>query len=291
MQISQKKSWKAGLVLVILLFGNLLNFTSTPNSSATTESTLDTQFYKFKVVDLQVPAQWVANLSRDGALALSSDSGFFDKPPQLGGTNPNYNLFFKKSEGDWNKIANINFVTSGFTRYRILDFKTGQFNPSDDLVSRTSILISMAAWDASLQCRFLTIYQKQISLKYVGDYNLDIPFFKSPCLPENSPDGKIVGPALHLSGGRIVFAERKDWLHQLPTVYLTIGDFELMANPVVKISKTVENFLTSVVFINSKGESQPIARGLRNPEGAAMAFYGGVPRLVTSSHGPRGGAR
>lgn len=254
---------------------------------------LQSHFYEIRETgyDLSSSTQWVTYAKNGLIVGLSADKG--GDSPLLGGTDLLYSItLFNLRDRSERPLGNLDvtgLVGSG-SRVRTLDF---QYFPAlqDRRGDYARVLLSMASSNASTGCRHITVTEVSVDLSGAGRNSLGRTWYRLPCLRAvNPPDGDTVGPVLHQSGGRLALAPQRTWQKKdRPEIFLTVGDFAVLASEVERVPTRLRRLLGGVLRVPLGGAATIWASGLRNPQGLTWATLDNEAGLLATSHGPRGG--
>lgn len=257
------------------------------------ETTVTTHFYKIGMqrYQLSTPTPWVT-YSRDATvLALGADSGLGQNPLR-GGSELTYPITsFNLSTSTERTLGSIDFtpIVGAGSFVRILDFQ--YFRDLQDPGSDTAnALVSLASYNPNTGCRRTYVNEIRIDLASSGRNVLGRRWFTLPCLRvANPPEDVDTRPVLHQSGGRLAVVPKGQWSGRTPEIYVSTGDFQVLASEWNAVPQKVRRLLSSVHRVTEAGRVSVVASGLRNPQGMANVALDGTSQLVTSTHGPRGG--
>jgi hypothetical protein len=265
-----------------------------PSSTPAFES----HFYRIvkNVYTLPTRSSWVTAQTNETVLILGQDSEFGDKSMLLGGTNLTYPLYsMNLSTRDLLTLGPIDFspVVGDGARMRITDFD--YFPEAQNTKGATTALVTFATFNPKTGCRTLIVQDVRISPNQSEPSSLGKTWYRMPCLSvtnyvQGTPGDPEDRQILHQSGGRLALAPKSDWKTKTePSLYLSTGDFAVLAIRQRQIPKKVRDVMSSILLINSQGLQSQIASGIRNPQGLVNAKLDGKSQLIATSHGPRGG--
>jgi hypothetical protein len=260
----------------------------------TTDQVISTHFYRIQERIFALPSRtaWVTATRGNTVLALGQDSGVMGNQ-LLGGTVLTYPISsFDVGTSTVRDLGSIDFapVVGAGSRMRILDFE--YFPELQGRAADTAtVLVSFSAYSRSQGCRRSYAQQAEIDLSGRGQNRLGKRWFTMPCIrPINPPDGTIVGPVLHMSGGRIALVPPSERANpKVPEIYFSTGDFEVLRTKAKQLPVGTRRLLSSILRITENGKVTVVASGLRNPQGLTSARLDKADALVATSHGPRGG--
>jgi hypothetical protein len=263
-----------GTLLLTITSGPTQVVESPPPPAADEESlTVETHFYELQKIylDTTLTTPWVYPLNENELVAVRSGEVF--------------KLSLEKGE-----VTPLGTVSLGsidlskeFEEYRTLDIYA---EPVDAGQSSYSLFISYVHADQGAQCRKVIVDQfliENTSTVNAGVVLSGNTFFTSECFP-------IGNGALHQSGGRLapVPQELRENPEE-PEFYLTLGDFQGLAQKPSTLSPPMKKQIGSVLKISAAGWVS-LVTGLRNPQGLLLANLGdNKSTMMTSEHGPRGG--
>lgn len=261
-----------------------------------TEVSIPTHFYGLGLRGFTGPSPfpWVTEGPGGRVLALGADEGLGANPRQ-GGTALTYPVtVFDPASGAFRSAGDLDLspAVSPGSRVRILDFLWSPLLGDARSTSTATALVSFASFEPSTACRRLQVFRARIDLQGTGTSRMLGSVYRLPCLKVvNDPDTGIPGPVLHQSGGRLLVSKPalSGKRPSSPLIYLSIGDFQVLANKARQLPLNLRQLLGTVVEVGSNGRPTIVTRGLRNPQGLTLARLDGKEQVLASSHGPRGG--
>lgn len=269
---------KCGSVVlaILLVFSPIKIFAAETLPANFSTSEIKTHFYKLNAKTFDLGSPWVAKYDNNKIVTMSAD----DQGPLRVISILDTRTLVSRS------LASIKFPDSEGRAWRVLDLKVNTFNLKK---THLEILVSFATAESNLKCRRINVYSFSVPLSPIEVRTIQgNKFFQSTCFEKPAESGDS-GYSLGMSGGRIEFIPKSQWVKKTEQeLLLTTGDFAGFLENNKSPTKVQLQQISSILRVTSKSW-RTVASGFRNPQGLAWVQVGGKTLLLESEHGPRGG--